>query len=301
VMDKVQNWWNHMSNFKHGAPYDESAATKDPTNDRRRDDHCTVQQLDTFVGLDHLEKASYELDNLIQCAKAQLQEVTNTRGIKNAKFMLSMFIDDCRLRREKIRRTVAARQLMDHVKSVNKGTFSVDSNKKASGAAVSTDLPYILGKVRSTKVYDIFTGVFQEVLIACIECKIQVHEMQMKCLKKMGNLPAENPYRPALAIINERWACLKRFSIYNLYQECNLRGTTFKYASDEEMLAFLVQTSDTKIDQIINADKRPKLSRDDLIPILCYELLDENAELRKMNNVYQLTVLIQREKQKLKE
>merc|ERR1712083_227909 len=92
----------------------------------------------------------------------------------------------------------------------------------------------------------------------------------------------------------ERWGELKRFSIYNLFQECNLKNQNVNWSSDDEMLAFLVQNSDAKIDQIIQADKDVLVSRDLLLPNMCYELLVENAELRKMCNAYQLKVLLMR-------
>merc|ERR1712139_720291 len=101
--------------------------------------------------------------------------------------------------------------------------------------------------------------------------------------------------QPALASIRERWSSLKRFSIYNLYQECNLRGQNVTFSSDDEMLAFLVQQSDQKIDQIIQNDRDGMISRDLNVDSLCYEFLVENAELRKMCNTYQLKVLLMRE------
>eukprot|EP00913_Durusdinium_trenchii_P002710 g2508.t1 len=55
-------------------------------------------QLDTFVALDQLEDASYELDKFIQSARAQLFEIRKKKGTKNVKFMLSLFMDDCKLR-----------------------------------------------------------------------------------------------------------------------------------------------------------------------------------------------------------
>jgi len=61
------------------------------------------------------------------------------------------------------------------------------------------------------------------------------------------------------------------------------------------MLAFLVQQSDSKIDQIIQNDKDRMVSRDLTVEPLCYEFLVENAELRKMCNTYQLKVLLMRE------
>merc|ERR1712194_595513 len=93
---------------------------------------------------------------------------------------------------------------------------------------------------------------------------------------------------PALQTIKERWGELKRFSIYNLFQECNLKNQNMTWSSDNEMLAFLVQNSDSKIDQIIQCDKDLLVSRDILVPKICYDLLVENAELRKMCNAYQL-------------
>merc|ERR1712032_150321 len=90
----------------------------------------------------------------------------------------------------------------------------------------------------------------------------------------------------------QRWGDLKKFSIYNLYQERNLKGDCEKFTSDDELLACLVENSDGRIDQIIQTDRDNLISRDQLVDRLCYDLLVENAELRKMCNAYQLKVLI---------
>jgi len=64
------------------------------------------------------------------------------------------------------------------------------------------------------------------------------------------------------------------------------------YENDDEYLVELVKASDSKIDQIIQIDRDAIVSRDSLVPSLCYDLLLENAELRKMTNSYQLRVLL---------
>lgn len=297
VMDNTQDWWNHMLDVRHGAPYDDNPLHTDELTERQAADRCTAQQLDTFVSLDILERASYELDMLIQSAKAQLLEIRNKKGTKNVKFMLSMFVDDCKLRREKIKRTVAARQLIDHKKGVNTHRFdlaegSTDEISRLTQA--NAQLTRALQRVRNLQTYDVFTRALQDSLSESIECKLQVHDTQIECLKARAGKPFD-PVVPALRVIKERWVELKRFSIYNLYQECNLRGLGMSFGSDDEMLAFLAQSSDAKIDQIIHIDRDRLVSRDHMVPALCYDLLTENAELRKMCNTYQLKVLLMRE------
>eukprot|EP00448_Togula_jolla_P013589 CAMPEP_0170587020 /NCGR_PEP_ID=MMETSP0224-20130122/10057_1 /TAXON_ID=285029 /ORGANISM="Togula jolla, Strain CCCM 725" /LENGTH=579 /DNA_ID=CAMNT_0010910609 /DNA_START=8 /DNA_END=1747 /DNA_ORIENTATION=+ len=299
VMDNTQDWWTHMLDVRHGSPYDDNPTQYDDLADRQAPgDGCTALQLDTFVSLDILERASYELDMLVQSAKAQLLEIRNKKGTKNVKFMLSMFMDDCKLRKEKIRRTVAARQLMDHKKAINQANFlagdlqSQDDHLRLSQA--NSQLTRTLQRVRNLKTYDVFTRALQDSLIECIECKLQVHETQIECLKARRGEPSD-PALPALRTIKERWGALKHFSIYNLFQECSLRGQNVTFSSDDEMLAFLVQSSDAKIDQIIQVGRDKMVSQDLLVPNLCYDLLMENAELRKMCNTYQLKVLLMRE------
>eukprot|EP00747_Dinoflagellata_sp_TGD_P211769 gnl/TRDRNA2_/TRDRNA2_84958_c0_seq1.p1 gnl/TRDRNA2_/TRDRNA2_84958_c0~~gnl/TRDRNA2_/TRDRNA2_84958_c0_seq1.p1 ORF type:complete len:344 (-),score=77.68 gnl/TRDRNA2_/TRDRNA2_84958_c0_seq1:4-1035(-) len=72
VMDNTQDWWYHMLDVRHGSPYDDNPTQVDESTDRQGtgDDNCTALQLDQFVSLDNLEKASYELDMLIQSAKS---------------------------------------------------------------------------------------------------------------------------------------------------------------------------------------------------------------------------------------
>jgi hypothetical protein len=295
IMDNTLDWWNHMATVRHGAPYDDdpTQATMDEVAEHQAmEDNCTALQLDMFVSLDNLEKASYELDELIRSAKAQLQEIRSKRGTKNVKFMLALFMDDCKLRREKIRRTVSARQLMDHVKAVNQTHFSSGDNDPQRLEQANMNLKRTQANVRKVPTYDVFTRRLQDCLIQTIECKLQLHETQKT---RLGEGKTEFVQIPALTSIRERWAALKRFSIYNLYQECNLRGQNVSFSSDDEMLAFLVQQSDQKIDQIIQNDKDRTISRDLNIEPLCYEFLIENAELRKMCNTYQLKVLLMRE------
>jgi len=298
VMDNTQDWWHHMLSVRHGSPYDDNPTHYEELTDPPvAGDNCTTIQLDTFASLDKLEKASYELDMLIQSAKAQMLEIKKMKGTKNVRFMLAMFMDDCKLRREKIRRTVAARQLMEQKKGLSQSGHMNEGNKndEARLTEASNHLTKVLQKVRNLKQYDVFTRALQDSIVECIECKIQVHEYQSQRLKHVTLGTRDDVILPCLRKIKERWGALKHFSIYNLYQECNLRGQNVTFESDDEMLAFLVQSSDSKIDQIISQDRNQMVTRDLLVPGLCYDLLKENAELRKMCNTYQLKVLLMRE------
>ncbi|CAK9030938.1 unnamed protein product [Durusdinium trenchii] len=294
VMDNTQDWWEHILKVRHGSPYNDNPLQVDDLSDKKDADNCTAMQLDTFVALDQLEDASYELDKFIQSARAQLFEIRKKKGTKNVKFMLSLFMDDCKLRREKIRRAVAARQLIEYKRGMPK-----DPDLLATGADRGADflrketeaVSSQLSKVRDLRTYDLFTRVLQESLSEVLEAKLQVLGLQEEIVKsRSGQKP--NLAIPGLNILMGRWADLKRFSIYNLYQECNLRGQGLAFNSDDEMFSFLVTSSDAKIDQIIQIDKDALVSRDSHIPGLCYELLAENAELRKMCNAYQLKVLL---------
>eukprot|EP00928_Gymnodinium_smaydae_P065041 TRINITY_DN48242_c0_g1_i1.p1 TRINITY_DN48242_c0_g1~~TRINITY_DN48242_c0_g1_i1.p1 ORF type:complete len:612 (+),score=119.37 TRINITY_DN48242_c0_g1_i1:69-1838(+) len=300
VMDNTVEWWQHMLDVRHGSPYEDNPTQYDEQVDRpAAGDNCTALQLDSFVSLDILERASYELDMLIQSAKAQLLEIRAKKGTKTVKFMLSMFMDVCKLRKEKIRRTVAARQMIDHKKALKMAPDisitdlnSTDQMQKVTTA--NQHLTRTLQRLRNLKTYDVFTRALQDSLVECVECKLQVHEMQVECLKARGGA-ASDPVLPSLRTIKERWSELKRFSIYNLYQECQLRGQNVTFGSDDEMLSFLVQSSDAKIDQIIQVGQDKMISQDQLVPQLCYDILMENAELRKMCNCYQLKVLLMKQ------
>merc|ERR1711920_108691 len=110
-------------------------------------------------------------------------------------------------------------------------------------------------------------------------------------LLKVAEGKPSDPMLPALRIIKDRWNSLKHFSLYALYLECETKKMDFE-GRDDEHLAYLVKASNTQIDQMLQIDKDRIISHDTLVPALCYDLLRENAELRKMTNSYQLHVLM---------
>merc|ERR1711933_125378 len=124
----------------------------------------------------------------------------------------------------------------------------------------------------------------------CLECKLQLHDTHVELLKAAEAKPSD-PMLPALRIIKDRWNSLKHFSLYALYLECETRKLDFN-GKDDEHLAYLVKESNKQIDQMLEIDKDRIISHDTLVPALCYDLLRENAELRKMTNSYQLHVLM---------
>mmetsp|Transcript_110256 Transcript_110256/g.299083 ORF Transcript_110256/g.299083 Transcript_110256/m.299083 type:complete len:607 (+) Transcript_110256:2-1822(+) len=300
VMDNTQEWWKHMLEVRHGSPY----IDEDNTFDRQHsgsaaasigeEDQVRAWQQDFYEPLERLETASLELSMLLESAKAQLSEIRSKKGTKNVKFLLSMFIDDCKLRREKIRRTMCARQLVEHKKGLNSMGDAASVSMDTSGRIAQLDgssqqLTKMLKNVRSLPTEDDFLNcALRDSLAECLECKLQVNAAARDSLSMSRH--EVNPVLPALRIIKERWAELKRFSICSMYKELMLRGN-IAFDSDEEMLAFLVQSSNAKISQIISIDEHAEISRSALVPAICYDLLKENAELRKMCNTYQLKVL----------
>merc|ERR1719265_1867563 len=127
-------------------------------------------------------------------------------------------------------------------------------------------------------------------LVECLECKLQLHDTRVELLKA-AEAKASDPMLPALRIIKDRWNTLKHFSLYALYLECETKKLDFG-GNDDEHLAYLVKASNSQIDQMLQIEKDRIISHDTLVPALCYDLLRENAELRKMVNSYQLHVLM---------
>jgi hypothetical protein len=302
VYDNTQEWWIYLLDIRHGMPYEDNPTQKDAETDPKgTEDQCSALQLDMHVSIEKLEEACYEIDKLIRSAKAQIVEIRHKRGTKNVNFMLSMFIDDCKLRAEKIRRTITSRALMDLKRAASQNPPVMVSDMKKDSEVkrlnqANDQLQRTLQEVRRRPTFDVFTRELQQSLVETIESKLQVHETQIECIKA-GKKEA-NPINASLRTIKERWGALKHFSIFNLYQECSLRGQKYSFSSDEEMLAWLVRHSDSRIDQIIHMDRDTMVSRDSMVPALCYELLVENAELRKMCNTYQLKVLLMRDQKK---
>lgn len=127
-----------------------------------------------------------------------------------------------------------------------------------------------------------------------IECKIQVLDMEIQAIRRENGEPVDMT-EPAQKIIRERWKSLKQFSIYTLYQGYNQNKGDDNIQTDAELLVWLARQSDQKMDQFINMDQDDIISRDVLINRLCYDLLRDYAELKKMCNKYQLTVLLNKQ------
>merc|ERR1712196_690036 len=116
-------------------------------------------------------------------------------------------------------------------------------------------------------------------MIECLETRLQLHDTQVELLKAAEMRPSD-PMLPPLRIIKDRWNTLKHFSLYSLYKEIGDAAEDFP--EDDQYLAFLVGASNQKIDQMLSMDKDTIITRDTMVPALCYDLLRENAELRKM-------------------
>jgi len=146
---------------------------------------------------------------------------------------------------------------------------------------------------------DVLSEQLQVTLLECLECKLQLLSTQLQLVKARNpdvfpQLEHRDPnlMLPALEIIKARWDSLKHFSLYALYMEESEKFEQKQGIDDNTHLAYLVKASNAKIDTMLQIDKEPRLSHDSQVPGLCYDLLRENAELRKMANTYQLHVLM---------
>jgi len=237
------------------------------------------------------------LDALLNAAMNELKRTQQMPGARNVKFILCMFIDECRLRREKVQRTISARQLTDakrkteDISGYSVTDFGANANEEIRKIiAVTKELQQMLDIVKRINPVDVYTQELKTTLVECLECKLQLHDTRVELLKA-AEAKASDPMLPALRIIKDRWNTLKHFSLYALYLECETKKLDFG-GNDDEHLAYLVKASNAQIDQMIQIDKDKIISHDTLVPALCYDLLRENAELRKMTNSYQLHVLM---------
>jgi len=155
---------------------------------------------------------------------------------------------------------------------------------------VTKELQQMLAKVKTIQPVDVLSQELKVTLMECLECKLQLHDTRVELLKAAEAKPCD-PMLPALRIIKDRWNSLKHFSLYALYLECETKKLDFG-GNDDEHLAYLVRASNAQIDQMLQIDKDRIISHETLVPALCYDLLRENAELRKMTNSYQLHVLM---------
>lgn len=293
AMEKTQEWWNHLLSIKHGQPYD---LPHDSQGMKQATEGTGTKGEDLTVEPEKLHRAERHLDALLNAAVYELRATQHQPGTRNVKFIICMFIDECRLRREKVQRTISARQLSDakrktdEISAYSVTDFGANANEEIRKIiAVTKDLQQMLDVVKHIHVVDVMSTELKITLIECLECKLQLHDTRVELLKAAEAKPSD-PMLPALRIIKDRWNTLKHFSLYALYLEVENKKLDFK--DDDEHLSYLVKASNEQIDQMLLVDRDRIISHDTLVPALCYDLLRENAELRKMTNSYQLHVLM---------
>jgi len=288
TLDACRKWWEFLLQLRHGSPYDASKLYDNQGE--------SMNDLARSVDMETLQRAEVDLDNLLYISRKQIAEVGAQAGQKNVRFVLEMFVDACMLRKEKIARIRSARQLVDIRKDVhlNPGyavtDFSNDFQEDIKKLAdTQRSLRQVLQNVRNHSASDVMAEELQRAICMSLESKVQNMDTQIELAKARKSEPSD-PTLPALRVLKDRWNQLKRFSLFNLYQQCEQQKWDF--GSDDEMMAHLVKVSDEKIDAIIAQDQEKVLTRDALTASFCYDLLLENAELRKMCNACQLKILV---------
>jgi len=291
VMENTLDWWRHLLAIRHGSPYGEEDDDRDlpfeSAANNPDEERCTTLQLDTHVHLETLTKAANEIGNVIRSAKEQLREIKKRdKGTKDMRFLLSLFIDDCRLRVEKIQSTLLARELKSFKTEVSKFVNRPPTDDSEVLKEGSEYLERVHRRLKGLEPKTIFTKSFRESLMETIECKLQLYEIAKPRPASAHNMiPFDQ--------IRQRWEDLKACSVYQLYEQeyKNKKPKEVTFKSDEDLLDHLTKKSNDKIQDIISICNDVHPTRDPLVPSICYELLVDNAELRKMCSTYQLRVL----------
>ncbi|CAK0840129.1 unnamed protein product [Prorocentrum cordatum] len=251
-----------------------------------------------------LEQAERHLGVMAGEAVVELDSTKKQPGFANVRLMLCMFIELCQLRKEKVQHLIGTRQLSDTIKmteSIKCGLadsltdFGADAKEEVKKVvAVTKQLEQVLSVVSKISVSDGPTRDLKIALRESIECKLQLHLTRVEMLKAADSKAFQDePFdamRPALRIVLDRWNHLKQFSLYQMYSDSEAKD--LKWDSDDQYLTHLVQESNKQIDQMLEIDNNKLISHDTSVPSLCYNLLRENAEIRKMANAYQLHVLL---------
>lgn len=290
TMETTQDYWTHLLSIKHGQPYDAGLDPGMGGSMGSIQDDLQVAQAD-------LQRAERHINALFEASNADLADAHNSQGTRYVKFILCMFISDCLLRREKVKQAIVARQFAEAKKTPNEiSAYSVtDFGNNANEEirriiAVTTELDTMLKNVKHIEPVDMMSLELKLSIIECLEVKLQLHETRIELLKAAEAKPSD-PMLPALRTLKDRWDTLKRHSLYRMYKES--KEEKMDFSNDDEHLKHLVKKSNSNIDEmLLLLDKDKFISHDTLVPALCYDLLRENAELRKMTNKYQLHVLM---------
>jgi len=286
VLDRLQEWYKHVLRVKHGAPYE---------------GRPEAMAEDYDAPPEKLEQAERHLGVMAGEAVVELDSTKKQPGFANVRLMLCMFIELCQLRKEKVQHLIGTRQLSDtikmteSIKAYSLTDFGADAKEEVKKVvAVTKQLEQVLSVVSKISVSDGPTRDLKIALRESIECKLQLHLTRVEMLKAADSKAFQDePFdamRPALRIVLDRWNHLKQFSLYQMYSDSEAKD--LKWDSDDQYLTHLVQESNKQIDQMLEIDNNKLISHDTSVPSLCYNLLRENAEIRKMANAYQLHVLL---------
>ena len=279
--------------LKHGGPCDTTQDFVNPSPFTLESGKCNIAQ-DREADPEKLKRAEWHLDGLLQAAMVELRGKMRKTCTRNIRLVLCMFIDECRLRKEKVQKLIASRELDAMKRQAGTSTFSVidlgtcSCQELRQFVAGTVELQNILKSVMKVSPVDYTTELAQRSLVECLEQKLILQDTRLELLKAAERKPMD-PILPSLRIIKDRWNRLKQFSLYSIYEEEKQKRHP---GDDEEFLACLVETSNNRMDAQLELDKDHIISHDSLVPSLCYDLLKENVELRKMTNSYQLHVFM---------
>jgi len=265
AMERTQEWWNHLLNIKHGQPYDLPHDERlRYSNDERGGGNDADQkggtsgmiEHDLNVEIEKLRRAEKHLDALVKQAVVELKRTQQQPGTRNVRFILCMFIDECRLRREKVQRTISARQIVDlkrespQVSGYAVTDFGQNANEDIRKIiAIQKELQRMNDRVKMVDTVDVLSLELKNTLMECLDNKIMLNDTRVELLKAAESKPSD-PMLPALRIIKDRWNSLKHFSLYALYLQCEAKQQEFNRISQR-----LSNLSNTFSENVLDSTK----------------------------------------------
>jgi len=300
VLDNVQKWWEFLMDMKHGSP---QSMEVDPQEN-------TAEQIDAAVDIEVLLRAVNDLERLIHTANKQQVEVAQSQVSgstqKNTRRVLEMFISSCELRKERLKRTIESRGLVEKKRAQPHSlAFAMQERcyGRSSQALTKDHLDHALedtqqlleaaSKADAGKTEG--TVHLKGAIVTLCKAKCDLLKAQQELVKQSYNIAYNAPSPlPSLRAIRDKWNMMKHISVYQMYTEYDQEKLD---GDDEKIIEDLVKMADGKLNHILDPHEKQKVLSGHgpdghMAPCLCYDLLAENAELRKMCNAYQLKILV---------
>ncbi|CAD7926659.1 unnamed protein product [Amoebophrya sp. A120] len=305
-LDTTKVWYEEITKLRHGAPYELDAddnfliksnpiANTEEELKKIRATEVTTYDMDANSAVEVLYSALTVFDKLIKCQELQNRELKKIES-KSAKLVGALFMELCLLRREKVQRTILARDMLtrkQHVENLAAFAQTEKNNKERYQQCISQLRDNSRQIRQAASRHDTALLSLQNALIENCELRIANLDMELQMTSRV--VPAGELQGNAIAQLRQVWTDLKSFSLTTMFDEVDEAGF------ESGHLHQLVRMVNTKIDGALDqfSTDNQLFGHEGVLPTFIYELLIETGELRKALHAYQLRTLL-KEKRELR-